>query len=520
MKWRYLCPTYINHQCRGIDMAAKIHKILGPPGTGKTTKLISIVEEELRNGTPPERIAYVSFTRKAAREAVVRAMDKFGFGSDAFPYFRTLHSMCFRSLNISSSEIFDHTKIKSFSEWLGIDITGKFSMEEGTVFGNEVGDRCMFLINLARLKCMSTRELYLREYDNISWEIVDRVDRGLKEYKSAHMLMDYTDMIQKFIDNDVVPDVDVVIVDEAQDLSLIQWAMVRKLWENARRIIVAGDDDQAIYMWAGADVNYFIELEGEEEILSKSWRVPVAVQKISNSIVSRIGGRLEKPWEPRDYSGEVVRTGTFNDIDWTHGSVLVLARNRYLLRYAIGHLRASGVPYMVNGQPSISITVASAIKNWEHLRKGNPLPASDIRDVYKYMSMNKGVKRGFKRLPMFADDDELTLEQLQREGGLLTTAGWKDALDRLPEKDVVYIESVMRNGRNFKDEPNVHLSTIHAVKGGEADHVVIMPDMAKRTFDEAQQNRDSEHRVWYVAVTRAKKKLTIMNPRTAKHYPL
>ena len=64
--------------------------ILGPPGTGKTTTLLNIVEGSLKRGVPPEKIAYLAFTRKAANEAQERAMVQFGFDADRFPFFRTL----------------------------------------------------------------------------------------------------------------------------------------------------------------------------------------------------------------------------------------------------------------------------------------------------------------------------------------------------------------------------------------------------------------------------------------------
>ena len=50
--------------------------ILGPPGTGKTTTLLDLVDEFLRSGTSIQKIGYFSFTRKAAHEAQRRAEDK------------------------------------------------------------------------------------------------------------------------------------------------------------------------------------------------------------------------------------------------------------------------------------------------------------------------------------------------------------------------------------------------------------------------------------------------------------
>ena len=44
-----------------------IRKILGPPGTGKTTKLLKYVQTFLKLGTPIERIGYFAFTKKAGK---------------------------------------------------------------------------------------------------------------------------------------------------------------------------------------------------------------------------------------------------------------------------------------------------------------------------------------------------------------------------------------------------------------------------------------------------------------------
>ena len=51
--------------------------ILGPPGTGKTTTLLDLVDEFIRAGTHISKIGYFSFTKKAAWEASTRAEEKF-----------------------------------------------------------------------------------------------------------------------------------------------------------------------------------------------------------------------------------------------------------------------------------------------------------------------------------------------------------------------------------------------------------------------------------------------------------
>ena len=60
--------------------------VLGPPGTGKTTKLLALVEEYLSSGVPPDKIGYFAFTRRAADEAITRAAKKFNLSKKAVSY--------------------------------------------------------------------------------------------------------------------------------------------------------------------------------------------------------------------------------------------------------------------------------------------------------------------------------------------------------------------------------------------------------------------------------------------------
>ena len=90
-----------------------MYRIFGPPGTGKTTKLLNMVDKALADGIHPNEIAFLAFTRKAANEAKERASVRFNLDPKTdLTYFRTLHSLALAQTSIKFENIMSEQHYK------------------------------------------------------------------------------------------------------------------------------------------------------------------------------------------------------------------------------------------------------------------------------------------------------------------------------------------------------------------------------------------------------------------------
>ena len=489
--------------------------ILGPPGTGKTSTLLSLIEDELESGTQPESIGFFTFTKKAVNEGKERAMNKFNISDRELPFFRTLHSLAFRQLGLTRESVVSHTDIKDLNEKLNLRLTGRTTSDDGHIFGMTHDDRLAFIENLARMRNVPLKEQWHEVEDAVGWFELERFARGLQLFKEDRLLVDYTDMLHKFLKEGDVPELGVMFVDEAQDLSPLQWAVVRKVAEKAKKIYVAGDDDQAIYKWAGADVDYLIQNSKDALVLEQSYRVPAAVHEVARQCIGQVRSRIYKEWTPRKEQGMVRWEPTIELVDMEEGDWLVLARTNYLLEYVDEYCRNEGWFFEVKGRPSISEAKVRAVIYWERLRKGESISLTEAANILKFVKVEK-----HKKLDMLDSNLTFQYQDLKNQFSDLPDGHWYDVFTLLSPSEISYIRAMLRRGEKITKQPRIRLSTIHAAKGGEATNVVLLTDITTRVYKNYQQNPDDENRVFYVGITRTKENLYLIEPKSPRHYQI
>lgn len=444
--------------------------ILGPPGTGKTTRLIEIVEEELDNGVAPHEIAYVSFTREGAEQGRSRAMKTFGYASDEFPFFRTLHSLAFQETGLDASSVISKKDYKIFSDKMGMNFTGYYTEDL-----RHDDDMYLFFDEIYRNNPKAASS-YLSILDAKKLQFVRN---NYRRFKEEARVIDYTDMIEEFCRIGAGVPVRVAIIDEAQDLTTLQWKMVFIAFKYAERMYIAGDDDQAVYQWSGADVDYFLGLEGKIEVLRHSYRLPDAILQYAKTITSQITHRKDKEYEGTGVLGRVEEHNIVSEVEINKNETyMFLSRNNTFLKEIENFVMTKGVIYRKRGVVSAKKADYDAIKLYEEGRS-RILSEDEKRKIKPYLKSRYNEK-----------------------------APWFDSFDWDPNR-LLYFRDLVSNKVSLK-EVNVSIGTIHSVKGGEADNVVILLDITRNVMINVQKNPDCEHRVFYVGCTRAKKTLHIV----------
>ena len=484
--------------------------VLGPPGTGKTTTLLNEVDKYLKQ-TDPDKIGYFSFTQKAAHEARDRAMSKFNFSEDDLPYFRTLHSLAFRRLGIRKDEVMQRRHYEDLGKKANLIVDYHEYENEHTGLFTTKSD-ILRIIQLAKLRGITPEEQFNKQEHTqlVDIKTLKQFAHDLNQYKKDYNLIDFTDMITEFVKMDRSPRFDVVFIDEAQDLSRSQWEMARSIWDKTQDTYIAGDDDQAIFRWAGADVDSFIAQKGKVMQLTQSYRIPQVVHDVASKIVNKIQHRLPKEWRPKTQRGLLSYYDEFKQVNMKQGNWLVLARTKFMLTDVEEALYEQGLYYQNKFKTNKEQDLYKAVTDWENVRKGVNINYDQIVRIASYMSQNHFEKQALK----YIDKEGMYgLPELRERQWLRTDKIWYEAFDQAPSRSIRYIRRMRENGEKLNSSPRIVLSTIHGVKGGEQDNVVLLTDLSRNTQINYEKNPDDENRLFYVGATRTKTHLHIIRPK-------
>jgi len=500
-------------------------KLIGPPGTGKTTTL----SRWARGGAAKygaENIMLCSLTKTAAAEIGSRDT---GIPNDNIG---TLHSHAFRLME-DKKEVWGSKK--HIEEWNslypGYQIAGEKTVDDMGARMNRVpaGDTFKAQADLLRAR-MTPRELWpddaLRFYE------------VFEHFKGAFGIIDFTDMIEYALNNCDAP-FEYLIADEAQDYSSMEFALLQKWGRQCLGGVIAGDSLQTLYEWRGASVEGFIEFGDEKRVLSQSYRVPQAVHRYAMTLADRIALSEVGEYYPTDVEGSVIKAyrsaiDPVGFADSLEGTTMMLTTCGYMTLSWCKELKKRGIPYHNPYR-----------KQGEHAGTWNPLaygkkkttaadrvraflsPPWNWKEFEKWASQMGNLPRG-QKLQMRSKKKDvpgelvpatILIECLGVGGMQAALAGdlnwYRSNLLSSAEPRLNYQIRVAEKGL-VSETPKIIVGTIHSVKGGEADNVIICPEMSVAAMMEwSKVSPDPMLRAFYVGVTRAKKNVYLVPERGA-----
>lgn len=531
------------------DEGPKEFRIFGPPGTGKTTYLTRQLNRAAEV-VGPQNIMVASFTKAAAAEIAGRDTPL----SDE--QIGTLHSFCYRALG--RPPMIDVKAWNEYAPQYALSEYAEPNIDEMAVDAtySTTGDELLAQAQLLRAKMVPV---------NLWPTYVQAFHRKWEDFKRETGTIDFTDMIELALrDTEAAPGEPLIgFFDEVQDFAPLELALVRKWAKRMDMVLLAGDDDQAIYGFKGAIPDAFLDPpvpENQKRVLKQSYRVPRAIQALAQAWIEKVSRREPKEYSPRDLEGEVRRIQAGN---WRHPEAMIEDAQRYLeagktvmflttcaymLEPLKATLRKQGIPF--------HNPYRRRRGDWNPLRPGRGTSTTErvLAFFRLHQAANPEWAPGDPDTPTWRNDDFAMWTALVKASEVFKR-GAKKAFEQLPAdyylrtsqlwdvfnpghfhmalyQDPDWLEAVLlaskaaaasfpltvirKHGTEaLKETPQVIIGTIHSVKGGEADVVYLMPDLSQAGYQEWQaagEQRDGVRRLFYVGMTRAKEVLVLCQP--------
>ena len=489
--------------------------IPGPPGTGKTHKWLKNKYVDLLKTYPWDRIVILSHTNTAADE-IIKAVNKLPElknvpDTNLQDQICTIHSY-FRAeyLNIKKYEREDHTVF--CKENSGMNIVKKNTLWEKHPLYE-------FISHAHGKGYDLTSDVALEKY----WALCERSryqnyrlqgPGGLLELKKKydayrnnleHKRVSFVDMIDNFRFKSEVPnDIDVLIVDEAQDCSKPQINALQIAAINTKEFIFIGDADQTIHEYAGSDPEYFYQLANTEEAkaneLTEGLRCGQTINKICRNIIAPVwheyGRYSERTWTPTDVVGKSyyiprldqgckAKDILINKILNTDETFLFTYRGNPTHKSINTFLQDNGIDYKtVSGGAHVSREHFSCFKNWKTFMN-DKVSKQQVKEYWKLMGSKIKVN-GLGDVDKLKSlrDKGWNMQELIDAGYLKPEVKQFETLSEVLNHEALsknetliskipYINKVLTTGMDTTKKPRVKHDTIHKVKGLTFDNIIV-----------------------------------------------
>jgi len=540
-------------------------RIAGPPGTGKTTKLVEIYYKHLVENYSPTDMIVISHTNTAAdhiRDKIYKdeSIDDFQkkTGHEIFHLVKqskasleenvtTVHKFCKNRVKGKAFLIEDYDILKTlypmFDKYTSNkkfnSIQGLFAIHPCFRFISFAKDNGQQVLDYYRSLTFEEKE----DYQYTAEELIKMQEHYIKFKNNEKIngrttkIIDFQDMVEDFYNNreeskKLCKDIKILIVDEAQDSSVIQRKAEEVMSESVDYFYKAGDPDQAIFEFAGADPDSFHREFADPEIeLKQGYRCPRVINEYCKKIIQDIWNtyEYERVWKPREENGQIVEGEIFNLSSLTQDPFASELKNRiqnttedFIFTYR-GLEPREMIHYL------IEIGMPIAIPNKEKSRFKFKYPTNDVKNQREFLSFSKGemksltkIKAMFKGMhPQYqlktieqleaADSGSYDIKWLVDKGFVVSGVKNIDDFQKISKVSTIqmknYIREIVNKNRDL-EKKRVFLENIHTIKGKEFDNVVFDFKLTR------QENLFSKKRMKFVACSRARKTLWLLKSTT------
>lgn len=522
--------------------------VQGGPGSGKTTSSVERIREMIKEGTfDPEEIIAMSYTRTAAAELHRRGI----LGEDNVG---TMHSFHYRMVEHSKGTLLGGRKEGKESDatdlWNADHRDWKISRDDGDRFDPEAtgtthGDQLMRRVDYLRNKlhdwdAMSQMNLsHMLDINHLAAGEVLAFYKELTRFKKTHGFIDFTDMIEIPYREHYGPPMNARMIwaDECQDMTPLMWARLRQLKDEFDVFLMAsGDLHQLLYDHLGAETGPMLNLPADAERydIPVSYRLPHSVLGYSQLWNQNNTERLDYAFSAVDGA---IRGSVAYDADvnlrsphyisalanglaqGTGETVMILTSCNHMTNSIVSALRDHGVPFhnpyrTKNGSWNPIRTTARSVIN---LTRNDPLTVLDIRH-WLALAKTRGIVENAVVLkeklsgPMgntpFKDWDAFVVDNPE---ALVRNIHWlaENAVAASASSVNLVVKMLESNTPDQILNPAITIGTMHSVKGAEADHVIMVPDISPSMLHAGGYHSPPIVRQFYVGMTRAKNTLTL-----------